>query len=104
MFNFKDYIETDIEEKKEIINVMPTNTVARKKKYVETVSQIKKEYEGHKDSVKKFITYNYEKLLPHKNEVDCSKQKKKKEKIKQLIMLDNPLTDYYENNRKLTNM
>ena len=42
MFNFKDYIETDIEEKKEIINVMPTNTVARKKKYVETVSQIKK--------------------------------------------------------------
>ncbi len=96
MFNFKDYIETDIEEKKEIINVMPTNTVARKKKYVETVSQIKKEYEGHKDSVKKFITYNYEKLLPHKNEVDCSKQKKKKEKIEQLIMLDNPLTDYYE--------
>lgn len=96
MFNFKDYIETDIEEKKEIINVMPTNTVARKKKYVETVQQIKEEYENHKNSVSQFINYNYEKLLPKEEIVNNKEQLERKYKLEKLMDLDNSLTTYYE--------
>ena len=96
MFNFKDYIENDIEEKKEIINVMPTNTTARKKKYTETVQQIKEEYKKHKDSIKQFIDYNYKKLLPKKYEVDNTKQLERKKQLERLITLNDSLTDYYE--------
>lgn len=92
MFNFKDYIETDIEEKKTIANVMPKNTAVRKRKYLETLNQIKTEYEGHKDRVREFINYNYDKLLPHKEEQRLHPTAD----LKRLIELENPLTTCFE--------
>ena len=66
--NFRDYILGDIEEKTAFLNTLPTNTVVRRKKFNSTIEEMKKAYNGHKDLVRNFINYKYDKLMPVKME------------------------------------
>lgn len=96
MINFKEYIVNDIEEKKVLIDLLPKNTTRRKEKFIDTVVEIKEKYQESKESVRKFINYKYEKLLPKNKEKDTTEEAKELRKLNELLLLGNPLTSVYE--------
>ena len=96
MINFKEYIVNDIEEKKVLIDLLPKNTTRRKEKFIDTISEIKEKYQESKETVRKFINYKYEKMLPKNQEKSTEKEEKELKKLNELLLLGNPLTSFYE--------
>lgn len=94
--NFREFILNDIEERKALLDVMPTNTENRKEKYNATISEILTIYGTYKDIVKKFIDYKYEKLLPEKYEFDTTEVETKMKELYGILILGNPITSYFE--------
>ena len=94
--NFRDYILGDIEEKTAFLNTLPTNTVVRRKKFNSTIEEMKKAYNGHKDMVRNFINYKYDKLMPVKIEKNLEDKCKNLIVLKRLLTLGNPNTTYME--------
>ena len=78
--NFRDYIFSDIDEKKVFLNTLPQNTKPRRSKYNESVDGIKEEYNGYKEMIANYINYKYDKLMPVK--VDKNIEDKCKELLK----------------------
>lgn len=94
--NFRDYIFSDIDEKKVFLNTLPQNTKPRRSKYNETVDGIKEEYNGHKEMMANYINYKYDKLMPVKVDKNIEDKCKELLKLKRLLMLGNPSTSYIE--------
>ena len=51
--NFKEYIDKDIEDKKNLLELLPMNTEARVKKYKDTIDNIIRVYQPSIESTKK---------------------------------------------------
>lgn len=96
MLNFYEYIKKDIDEKKTLLSVFPSNTKARAKKYIETINEIKSKYSSSLDDIKKFIDYKYEKLMPVKMKYDLTNELEEMYRIKKYLIVCNPRTSYYE--------
>ena len=94
--NFRDYIFSDIDEKKVFLNTLPQNTKPRRSKYNETVDVIKEEYNGYKEMIANYINYKYDKLMPVKVDKNIEDKCKELLKLKRLLMLGNPSTSYIE--------
>ena len=94
--NFRDYILGDIEEKTAFLKTLPTNTVVRRKKLNSTIEDMKKTYGSHKDMVRNFINYKYDKLMPVKMEKNLEDKCKNLIILKRLLTLGNPNTTYME--------
>ncbi len=96
--NFKEYIDKDIEDKKNLLELLPMNTEARVKKYKDTIDNIIRVYQPSIESTKKYIDYKYNKLYPTK--IDRTQQieqiKSKITVYKENLISTNPNTSYYE--------
>ena len=66
--NFREYILSDIEEKKQFLTTLPQNTKVRRDKYRKTISDMISTYEDHKKMIANFMNYKFDKSLPVSNE------------------------------------
>lgn len=94
--NFREYILSDIEEKKQFLTTLPQNTKVRRDKYRKTISDMISTYEDHKKMIANFMNYKFDKLLPVSNERNIEDKCKELIKLKRLLMLGNPNTSYFE--------
>lgn len=94
--NFREYILSDIEEKKNYLTTLPQNTKVRRDKYRNTISEMKATYEDHKKMLANFMNYKFDKLIPVKSERNIDDKCKELLKLKRLLMLGNPNTSYIE--------
>ena len=94
--NFREYILSDIEEKKNFLTTLPQNTKVRRDKYRNTISEMKATYEDHKKMLANFMNYKFDKLIPLKSERNIEDKCKELLKLKRLLMLGNPNTSYIE--------
>lgn len=53
--NFLNFIEEDIEAKKKLLSVMPTNTKTDKRKYNEKLESLKQKYEEYRINVRNYV-------------------------------------------------
>ena len=55
MNNFLQFIEEDVNAKKNLVSSLPTKTKTNIKKYNEKIDEITKKYISYKESVKKYL-------------------------------------------------
>lgn len=96
VYKFNDYITSDIEDKKVVLDLLPKNTQNRQIKYNETVDEITNEYNMYKSSMSRFILYKYEKLMPKETFVNTSNEESRIAYLDKIITLGNPITSFFE--------
>lgn len=96
VYKFNDYITSDIQDKKVVLDLLPKNTQNRQIKYNETVDEIKKEYLMYQSSMSKFILYKFEKLMPKETFINTSNEESRIEFLDKIITLGNPITSFFE--------
>ena len=55
MDNFYEFIKKDIDAKKTLIGTLPTKTKTNKRKFNQTLEDIKETYEGYKTNIKNYL-------------------------------------------------
>ena len=63
MNNFLEFINKDIDGKKEQISTLPLRTKVNKKKYNETIDKMTVKYNQYKDNVYKYLTVKAKSLI-----------------------------------------
>lgn len=96
MSNFHDYLLKDIKEKKDLLNVFPSNTELRKQKYIDSIVDVRQKYIKSKGDIRKYILYKYEEILPKKTIYNVTAEEEEIAALRKLITLGNPLTSYFE--------
>lgn len=96
MNNFYEFIEKDIEAKKTLIGTMPTKTKTNKRKFNQTLDDIKDTYEGYKANIKNYLIAKGRKLDIEEEKQNIEKLKDKIEELEHLKFLLNPSNTYFE--------
>lgn len=96
MDNFHDYMLKDIEEKKALLDVFPSNTTLRKEKLIETLNDLKGKYNKSRADLRKYIIYKYEQILPKKAIYSIDIEQKEIEELQGLLVTCNPKTSFFE--------
>lgn len=96
MNNFLEFINKDIEGKKENIQSMPTKTKANKKKYNETIDTYVKKYQDYKEKLFKYMSVKSASLSKVDKGEDINKIKEKVVSLERVKFLLNPSNTYLE--------
>ena len=96
MNNFYEFIEKDIEAKKTLIGTMPTKTKTNKRKFNQTLDDIKDTYEDYKANIKNYLIAKGRKLDIEEEKQNIEKLKDKIEELEHLKFLLNPSNTYFE--------
>ena len=91
MNNFLEFINKDIDGKKEQIGTLPVRTKVNKKKYNETLERMSKKYKNYKENVFKYLTVKAKNLIKLN---DNTEDEELIENIKQLNGALNLLNPY----------
>ena len=96
MNNFLEFINKDIEGKKENIQSMPTKTKANKKKFNDTIVEYTKKYQDYKDKLYKYMSVKAASLSKNDKGEDINKIKEKVVSLERVKFLLNPSNTYLE--------
>ena len=96
MNNFYEFIEKDIEAKKTLIGTMPTKTKTNKRKFNQTLDDIKDTYEDYKANIKNYLIAKGRKLDIEEEKQNIEKLKDKIEELEHLKFLLNQSNTYFE--------
>ena len=96
MNNFLEFINKDIEGKKETIASMPTKTKTNKKKFNETIDSYSKKYQDYKEKLFKYMTVKAASLSKVDDAEDINKLKEKVVSLEHVKFLLNPSNTYLE--------
>ncbi|MBO5120673.1 MAG: hypothetical protein J6C28_03180 [Bacilli bacterium] len=96
MNNFLEFINKDIEGKKENIQSMPTKTKANKKKFNDTITEYTKKYQDYKDKLFKYMSVKAAALSKVDKGEDINKIKEKVVSLERVKFLLNPSNTYLE--------
>lgn len=96
MNNFYEFIEKDIEAKKTLIGTIPTKTKTNKRKFNQTLDDIKDTYEDYKANIKNYLIAKGRKLDIEEEKQNIEKLKDKIEELEHLKFLLNPSNTYFE--------
>ena len=96
MNNFLEFINKDIEGKKENIQSMPTKTKANKKKFNDTIAEYTKKYQDYKDKLFKYMSVKAASLSKVDKGEDINKIKEKVVSLERVKFLLNPSNTYLE--------
>ena len=96
MNNFFEFIEKDIDAKKTLIATMPTKTKTNKRKYNQTLEDIKETYEQYRINIKNYLIAKARKLDIGEEKHNIEKLNEKIEMLERLKFLLNPSNTYFE--------
>lgn len=96
MSNFSNFISEDIEAKKTLISVLPTNTKTNIKKYNEKLDIISSKYKEYKKSVKKYIDTKSKTFNIKNNLKDVAKLNEELTSLEHIKFILNPSNTYLE--------
>ena len=96
MDNFYEFIKKDIDAKKTLIGTLPTKTKTNKRKFNQTLEDIKETYEGYKTNIKNYLIAKARKLDIEEEKHNIEKLKEKIEELEHLKFLLNPSNTYFE--------
>ena len=96
MNNFLEFINKDIEGKKEQLSSLPTRTKTNKKKYNETINLYTEKYKEYQEKLYKYMSVKAKSLHKAENATDISKLKEKVENLERVKFLLNPSNTYQE--------
>lgn len=96
MNNFNEFIIKDIEAKKAFIASMPTKTKTNKRKFNQTLDDIKDTYEDYKSNIKNYLIAKARKLDIDEEKQNIERLKSKIEELEHLKFLLNPSNTYFE--------
>lgn len=96
MNNFYEFINKDIEGKKEQISALPLRTKTNKKKYNETLDTIMKKYNGYKDCVYKYLSVKAKTLIKFSDKEENSELNARIQELKYVQDILNPYNTYVE--------
>lgn len=96
MNNFLEFINKDIEGKKEAIASMPTKTKTNKKKLNDTIDSYSKKYQEYKEKLFKYMTVKAASLSKIDDAEDINKIKEKVVSLEHVKFLLNPSNTYLE--------
>lgn len=96
MNNFNEFITKDIEAKKAFIASMPTKTKTNKRKFNQTLDDIKDTYEDYKSNIKNYLIAKARKLDVQEEKQNIERLKSKIEELEHLKFLLNPSNTYFE--------
>lgn len=96
MNNFLEFINKDIDGKKEQISSLPVRTKINKKKYNETLDRMSKKYHGYKDNVYKYLVVKAKNLIKFKNDNDDQELIEYINKLNGAKNIFNPYNTYVE--------
>ena len=96
MNNFLEFINKDIEGKKEQIGTLPVRTKVNKKKYNETLEKMSNKYKGYKDNVYKYLTVKAKNLIKLKDNNDDDELIETINKLEGARNLLNPFNTFVE--------
>ena len=96
MNNFLEFINKDIEGKKENIASMPTKTKANKKKFNDTLASYSEKYKDYKEKILKYMTVKAAALSKTEPAEDINKIKEKVVGLERVKFLLNPSNTYLE--------
>ena len=96
MNNFLDFINSDIEAKKTLIQSLPTNNKTNQKKYNQKIDDILKSYNYYKDAVTKYINAKSASFKYSSQKHDIEKAKKSLDDVKDMLFIFNKTNSYKE--------
>ena len=96
MNNFLEFINKDIEGKKENLEAMPTKTKTNKKKVNETINTYIKKYQDYKEKTYKYMTVKAASLSKVESASNIDKIKEKVVSLEHVKFLLNPSNTYLE--------
>lgn len=96
MNNFLEFINKDIEGKKENLASMPTKTKTNKKKVNDTIAAYQKKYEDYKEKLFKYMSVKAQSLSKSEKSDNLSKIKEKVVSLERVKFLLNPSNTYLE--------
>ena len=96
MTNFSDFINEDIEAKKTLISVLPTNTKSNIKKYNEKIDTIIGKYSEYQKSVKKYIDTKSKSFNIKNSQKDVAKLNEELNALEHIKFILNPSNIYIE--------
>ena len=96
MNNFLDFIDNDINVRKEMLSSLPTKTKSNIKKYNDTVEEFINKYESYKEGVFKYINAKEKALNPKVQEKNKSQYDDQIKELEKYRLLLNPVNNYYE--------
>ena len=96
MKNFYEFIKKDIDAKKTLIGSLPTKTKTNKRKFNQTLDDIKDTYEDYKANIKNYLIAKARKLDIEEEKHNIEKLKEKIEELEHLKFLLNPSNTYFE--------
>jgi len=96
MNNFYEYIEKDIEAKKNLISSLPTRTKTNIKKFNSTIDSVREKYSLYKDNVKKYLLAKNKSFTIKDEEKNLEKLNDKVSSLQNIMFLLNPLNTYVE--------
>ena len=96
MDNFFEFIEEDIEAKKNMLSTMPINNKTNKGKYNDALEKVLKKYQGYKEGVEKYILAKSESFEVEDTKKDNSALDNKVKRLLKVTKMLNPLNSYVE--------
>lgn len=96
MNNFLDFINSDIEAKKTLIQSLPTNNKTNQKKYNQKIDDILKSYNYYKEAVTKYINAKSASFKYSSQKHDIEKTKKSLDDVKDMLFMFNNNNSYKE--------
>ena len=96
MNNFYEYIEKDIEAKKNLISSLPTRTKTNIKKFNSTIDTVREKYSLYKNNVKKYLLAKHKSFTIKEEEKNLEKLNDKVSSLQNIMFLLNPLNTYVE--------
>lgn len=96
MNNFLEFINKDIEGKKENLASMPTKTKTNKKKVNDTIAAYEKKYKDYQEKLFKYMTVKAQSLSKVDKGEDINKIKEKVVSLERVKFLLNPSNTYLE--------
>ena len=96
MNNFLEFIKKDIDAKKALIATMPTKTKTNKRKFNQTLEDIKNTYDGYKTNLKNYLIAKSRKLDIEESKHNVEKLNEKIVELEHLKFLLNPSNTYFE--------
>ncbi len=94
--NFLEFINKDIESKKTLLTNSPTKTKTNRKKYNQTVEEIKKKYVEYQSGIRNYLLAKSKSLNVSEEEQKLEKITERVETLEHVKFLLNPSNTYFE--------
>ena len=96
MNNFLDFINNDINVRRELLSSLPTKTKTNIKKYNETIDEFIKKYQGYEDGLLKYINAKEKSLKPTLVSKNIKEYKQDIDELKKVRRLFSNVNTYVE--------